>query len=204
MDRTAGNDHTRSPGGVRGGPRTSTAVLCLLAAAVAGVVTGAVVSIGTDNGVGPGSSSGQQSPTETVSIEASVASFDPKPEGSGFRDRDGTWTTQRYTTAQFGALKDGVGLLVDVGDAREVAEFTMESATPGLAVELLAGDEPPTDDVAGLTSTDALTTATGPVTLSGAGGGAHRYWLLWVTQLAPSGGGFAAQVTTPVLTGPPA
>lgn len=183
------------------GPGRMLVVVSLLVAAVVGVGTGAVIGQR-----GPGdATAATEATTEppTTQIEAaSVESFDPVG-GSGFRNEgDGTWSTQTYATAEFGALKEGVGLLVDLGEARDVSTVTLENATAGLSIELLAGDEPPAGGVEGLTAADSATTGEGETVLSGAEGGSHRYWMVWVTELAPSGDGFAAEVSTPVVEGP--
>lgn len=185
-----------------GGPSRAAIVFSLLAAALAGVLVGVLIAFGGDEEAGDG---GAQS-TDTVApvpIEpASVESFDPVG-GSGFRDDgDGAWSTQTYTTADFGRLKAGVGLVLDLGEARKVTSVTLESASTGLAVELRAGDEPPSGDVDAMAAADSATTGEGATELSGADAGAHRYWMVWVTKLAPSDGGFSATVSTPVVAGP--
>lgn len=190
----------------RGGPSPSAVVLSLVAAALAGLIVGGGLALfGDRDEAGDAASPTDQATASSVEIEpASIASFDPVG-GSGFRDEgDGTWTTQTYTTAEFGALKSGVGLLVDLGESREVSAVTLPSATPGLTVQLLAGDEAPSGDPEGMTEADATTTADGETALSGEGAGAHRYWLVWVAALAESDGGYSATVTTPVVEGPEA
>lgn len=191
----------------RGGPSPSAVVLSLVAAALAGLIVGGGIALfgDRDEGArGTSSPTGQATATSVEIEPASIASFDPVG-GSGFRDQgDGTWTTQTYTTAEFGALKSGVGLLVDLGEAREVSTVTLPSATAGLAVQLLAGDEAPSGDPEGMTEADATTTAEGETVLVADGAGAHRYWLVWVSALAETGGGYSATVTTPVVEGPEA
>ncbi len=185
----------------RSGPRTVTIVFCLLGAAVAGIAVGLVIALG---GGESGEGTGEETAAPAEPIEpASVESFDPVG-GSGFRDEGGTWSTQTYKTAQFGALKPGVGLLIDLGEAREVSSVKLETASPGLTVDLLAGDEAPSGDVDGMPSADSVTTAEGETVLSGADAGAHRYWMVWVTELAQADGGFSAEVSTPVVEGPAA
>lgn len=186
----------------RSGPSLGTVILSLLAAALAGGVVGLLVALG--GGETPGGDTASEAPASAEPIEpTSVESFDPVG-GSGFRDRGGTWSTQTYNSAQFGGLKPGVGLLIDLGEARGVSSVTLESANPGLTVDLLAGDDPPSDDVAGMPSADSVTTGEGETVLSGADAGEHRYWMVWVTELAPANGGFSAEVSTPVVEGPAA
>jgi hypothetical protein len=167
----------------------------LLGAAVAGVGTGAVLGLREAT---PGATAGAADDAAAV-LPASVASVDPAG-GSGFRQDGDAWDTQTYRTAEFGNLKSGVGLLLDLGTATEVTSVTLDAATEGLAVELRASDEPAAA-VEGAVA-DAVEKAGGSVTLSGQGAGAHRYWLVWVTRLAPADGGFAARIGTPVVHGP--
>ncbi len=176
----------------------------LLAAAVAGVLVGALIAFAFGNR--SGNQAAETPPAATASpVEISpksVESFDPSG-GSGFRDEGGDlWSTQTYKTAKFGALKPGVGLLLDLGKARSVSDVTIPQATAGLTVQLLAGDEAPTGSVDSMTAVDDGTTGDGATSLSGADGGERRYWLVWVTELAPSGGGFSAEMQTPVVRGP--
>jgi hypothetical protein len=188
----------------RGGPSGRTVLFTLLAAAVAGILAGALIAFVGKNGSGDKAS--ETPPAATASsVEISpksVSSFDPSG-GSGFRDEGGgLWSTQTYKTAQFGKLKPGVGLLLDLGEARAVSDVTIPKATGGLKVQLMAGDEAPSGSVDGMTGVDDATTGDGATSLSGAKGGQHRYWLVWVTELAPSGDGFAAEMQTPVVKGP--
>lgn len=175
-------------------------MLALIGAVIGGIVLGGVI-YAVQNAKNHGTS---EQATERGAVEikpASVKSFDPSG-GSGFRDKDGTWTTQSYKTADFGGLKDGVGLLVDLGEPHEVTSVSLPSATPGLAVALLAGDQAPSGDVKGMDSADTATTKATDTTLSGADAGEHQYWMVWVTKLAQSEGGFSASIATPVVRGP--
>lgn len=188
-------------GGTHRAPGPRAVVLWLVAAALAGATFGGTVLArsGAPGGSGP---SRTTSPTATMTIEAeSLDSVDPSG-GSGFRPQeDGTWRTQTYTTADFGRLKDGVGLVLDLGAPRRVSSVTLPMATAGLTLQLRAGDEPG-QDPAGYPVVDQQTSAGGAVAFDAAGGGAHRYWLVWVTRLAPGEGGFAATVGTPRAEGP--
>ena len=190
----------------RQGPSAGAVVLSLVAAALAGLIVGGGLAIfggGTDDPSAGPTTPSTEAAASTVEVEpASVESYDPVG-GSGFRDQgDGTWSTQTYTTAEFGALKSGVGLLIDLGEAREVSTVTLPSATPGLAVQLLAGDEAPSGDPEGMAEAASATTGDEETELAGADAGAHRYWMVWVSELAETDGGFSATVETPVVEGP--
>ncbi|MFP5346729.1 MAG: hypothetical protein ACLGIA_06865 [Actinomycetes bacterium] len=174
-------------------------MLAMVGAVIGGLILGGVL-YAVENPKSPGSGE-QAAEGGTAEIKpASVKSFDPSG-GSGFRDKGGTWTTQTYNTADFGGLKPGVGLLIDLGQPHKVSSVTLPSATAGLGVALLAGDQAPSGDVKGMSSADTATTKASGTTLSGADAGQHRYWMVWVTKLAQSEGGFSATVATPVVRG---
>ena len=130
---------------------------------------------------------------------ASVSSVDPTG-GSGFRRKDtGLWTTQTYTTPQFGNLKSGVGLLLDLGQDRAVSQVSLRSGYGAVEVELRAGDDP--GDPTTLQRVGEPAEVSGTAELP-AGGERHRYWLVWVTGLAPHNGGFAAAISDLEIHGP--
>jgi hypothetical protein len=125
------------------------------------------------------------------------------PSGSGFtRLSKGTWHTQSYTSATFGNLKSGVGLVLDLGSAQTVTAVSFNAATGPLTVDLRAADQKPTDkDPSGLSGFAKVGSPNkavdGSTTLSASGGGKHRYWMLWVSNLAPGGssGGYSATIS---------
>lgn len=131
-----------------------------------------------------------------AALDVTWTSVDPVG-GSGFRQVDAsTWRTQSYRTAEFGNLKDGVGLLADLGEPREVEAVTVDVAPVGAVVELRAGDAP-SQDPQDYTVVDRAGEAGGPTTLEAGDAGAHRYWLLWVPQLGPREGGYVAELSEP-------
>lgn len=134
----------------------------------------------------------------TTDLSASVSSFDPSG-GSGFRRKDKVWKTQTYTSPDFGNLKSGVGLMLDLGEKRDLSSVAVSVASGPLTVELRAGDTP-----GALSSLDRVgdpTTVSGSAELPAAQGGRHRYWLVWVTRLAPTGGGYQAVIRQVVPRG---
>ena len=129
--------------------------------------------------------------------DAKVSSFDPSG-GSGFRSEgNSTWRTQTYRSATFGNLKPGVGLLLDLGSKQQLSEVTLNATTDGLTVELRAADDRAAS-VDGYKQVGKPAQASGATTLKADSGGAHRYWLIWVTKLAAVDGGFRAEIGKPV------
>ncbi|MBI4941069.1 MAG: hypothetical protein HY830_10005, partial [Actinobacteria bacterium] len=175
----------------------------LLAAGLAALAIGAGAAAGTllsgRDGT-PAAAPTGAAPSAVAPIDATVSSLDPAG-GSGFAQRGEDWRTQTYRTAQFGGLKPGVGLVLDLGSPRAVTSVTFEARTEGSTVSLRAADEAPTSD-AGLTPVGEEVTASGRTVLDGRSGGAHRYWVVWVSRLGPRGDGFGATFGTPQVSGP--
>jgi hypothetical protein len=107
------------------------------------------------------------------------------------------WSTVTYRgSPAFGNLKDGVGVLYDLGSEQALAGLGV-TGSAGATVEVRAGDQPDGDldsyavVASGELGSDELTFDE-PVTT--------RYVLLWVTGLVPSDGGFSAEITEVSLT----
>jgi hypothetical protein len=146
-----------------------------------------------------GSASGS-SQAASVKLPSTITSFDPSG-GSGFRRDGAAWRTQTYADANFGNLKPGVGLLLDLGASRPVSTVTLDVVGGPIAVELRAGDS--AGGVAsGYQRVAADPSASGSTTLTVKGGAAHRYWLVWVTRLAAADGGYRAVIQAPTALGP--
>jgi hypothetical protein len=176
--------------------RRRNAFLALVAALVIGVVAGVVLQ-----GHNPfGGGSGQGGSAAAATISANVSSLDPSG-GSGFRSEGGdTWRTQTYTSASFGNLKSGAGLLLDLGAPRAVSSVTFDVVGGPVAVELRAGDARAASE-GGYTRITGADAASGPTTMTVKSGGEHRYWLIWVTRLAAQDGGYRAVLHDPVVKG---
>ena len=164
--------------------------------AVVGIAVGAGAgTLLTDRGAGTPAATASAAPAARV--DATVSSLDPSG-GSGFERRGDQWRTQTYRTAQFGGLKPGVGLVLDLGSPQRVRSVTVEALTPGSRVGLRAADDAPASG-ADLTAVGDEVTADGRTTLR-ADGAVHRYWVVWVSSLGPRGDGFGATFGTPVVT----
>ncbi len=174
------------------------AFLALVAVLLVAGVAGVVVARGR-SGTATRSASGSRA---AVAVPAAVTSFDPSG-GSGFRQESGsTWRTQTYQTAQFGNLKEGVGLVLDLGSAREVSTVDLDVVGGPIGVELRAGDERAAS-AGGYQKVASADSASGPTTLTPAkDAGKHRYWLVWVTRLASQDGGYRAVIRDPAVRGP--
>jgi hypothetical protein len=126
-----------------------------------------------------------------------ATSFDP--EGNGIEDPGGVglavdddpstaWTTDVYRGSPlFGGLKQGVGLLIDLGRAKTVNTARLLFSAAGANIELRAGPNPPgiADDLPIIAS---RTDSPASLTLQLDHPVHARYWLVWITSLPRSGG----------------
>ena len=139
---------------------------------------------------------GEQGPGERLDLAAAgvrISAFDPPPGDASENatsvpnttdtDPATAWQTERYDTSRFGGLKEGVGLLLDLGAPTALSQVEV-GLQPGADVELRAGDAPPgtAEDlpvVASVTDTEAVARLVpeAPVTA--------RYLLVWLTRLPP-------------------
>lgn len=196
---SSGSVATAPPAGSRRGRGALWAATAVALAALA-VVAVLVLRERTGAPVPP-TSGPETSPAATAEISARISSFDPSG-GSGFRSEgQGQWRTQTYRSAEFGNLKSGVGLLLDLGAPRTVSSVTFDVATGPLAVELRAADERARSE-AGFGKVAVAPSASGATTVKVDGGTKHRYWLIWVTKLAAQDGGFRAVIGDPAVSGP--
>ncbi|MGY1637089.1 hypothetical protein ACI78V_10590 [Geodermatophilus sp. SYSU D00742] len=103
------------------------------------------------------------------------------------------WSTLTYRgSPAFGNLKDGVGVVYDLGSEQALAGVSLTTTTPGASVEVRVGEQPDDDleafDVVASGELDETTDLSfdEPVTT--------RYVLVWITGLVPSDDGFSADI----------
>jgi serine/threonine-protein kinase len=159
--------------------------LLVLAAAVA---VGAFLVLRDDNGGKAGTGGGSGG---TVHLRG-ITAYDPIG-GDGEHDADAPkatdgdpstyWPTESYRTAP-SLGKAGVGLVLDAGRQVDLHQLSFTTSTPGLTAEILAGNS----------ASGPFNAVVGPSRQVGGeraeytiGGGAYRYYVIWITQL---GGGF--------------
>jgi eukaryotic-like serine/threonine-protein kinase len=138
-------------------------------------------------------------------IEVAAAhSFDPEdPSRQGENEDkagaavDGNpatkWETQGYRNRpEFGGLKTGLGLILDVGRARQARSLELQLSIPGATVSVYGagGSQPPaTLDGGWHQLTEPKVIDDVPHTLTLGGQDAYRYYLVWFTRLPPDGEG---------------
>jgi hypothetical protein len=122
---------------------------------------------------------------------SAIASYDPPP-GDGrehdellARATDGNsatfWETERYGSQDFGGLKHGVGIVLDAGRPERLRALAVRTGTPGFTAVIKAG--PAAGGPFGAVS--ASQTVVGSATFALRMPAAARYYLLWITKLAP-------------------
>jgi len=164
----------------------------------------------------PAASGGQTGGTAATPVRI-TGSKDFDPQGSDHSEHpdevhlafDGksstAWTTDHYSSPQFGQLKHGLGLWVSLGKDAEVQQVTVDSPITGWRFQIQSG---PLDHLSDpLRSTDGGTTfemePSGqtvihlqPVKTSAL--------LVWIIELGPDGGRFAAAISEISVLGKPA
>lgn len=115
------------------------------------------------------------------------------------------WSTQWYTTAQFGGLKTGTGFILDLGSAQKVGsvQVTFGNA-PGADVQILEGDSPARSaaNKASMATVASEANVSGTTTFNVTHPVSARYLVIWFTKLPPgSSGHFEAQIFKVVLRG---
>ena len=108
-----------------------------------------------------------------------------------------TWTTELYQTAQFGNLKKGVGLLLDLGQPTSVHQVTLDLVGGPVDVTVYAATSP---SIQGAAVIGTASAATGRVELKAATAMPEsQFIIVWFTSLAPNGGQFGASVAEVAL-----
>ncbi|MBB4935411.1 hypothetical protein F4561_006305 [Lipingzhangella halophila] len=132
---------------------------------------------------------------DLVTLEPqNVNGFDPQGDGDEHGERaneafDGdpatSWNTQTYDSAEFGNLKDGVGLLVDLGEPGELHEVDLDLGSGGATdVEIKVGDEA---DLSSLSTSGEAAQASGEVNVKLSDPAEGRYVVVWFTTLPNDG-----------------
>ena len=97
------------------------------------------------------------------------------------------WVSQWYATPGFGDLKQGTGLLLDLGRTVTVTTVTLSlGSPPGTALELRLGAAP---DLSALPVVTTATATRDQLRLPLASPAKARYVLLWFTRLPPDDAG---------------
>jgi hypothetical protein len=102
-----------------------------------------------------------------------------------------SWTSQWYKTADFGLLKAGSGLLIDMGKQVQFATVTVTfNSQPGASVKLLVGNSAARSkqNLSFMKTVASAQSPTGPFTFQIKGQPTGRYLVVWFTMLPPQSG----------------
>ncbi len=128
--------------------------------------------------------------------------FDPPPQGNNSENPNQTrlavdgrpataWRTVAYNSPQFGGLKPGVGLLLDLGGPKTVRQVKLRLPDEGASVQIRAAAVTATQPPDALSSYLVAASAPGASreeTLRFDSAVKTRFVLIWITQLPPGAG----------------
>jgi hypothetical protein len=169
-------------------------------------VHGSTPSAGASSAQSSGAAAQPGAPIAIVNADVYDPEGDGEPENNGDvpqsydNDPSTAWSTLEYRGAPtFGNLKDGVGIMYDLGSDQKVAGVTLTTTTPGIKVDVRTGEDPngPLDSYA----VGASGTVDGTSDLTFDKPATARYVLVWVTSLVPSEGGFSGDLAEVVVHG---
>jgi len=194
-------------------------VVALVLCVGLGLAGGQVITSrgGGDDGAGASTGDDTSSPTgsaaptgDPIEVKA-VTSFDPPPDGNDDENgyaaalavdgkRSTVWTTKEYND-QFGpsGLKDGVGLVLDLGKPTKISAVTVRTqGATGLQVRTADQQGGTVDDYARMAEASDVD---GNAVLRPKGDLTARYVLVWLTSLPPDGGRYRGRITEITVRG---
>lgn len=131
-------------------------------------------------------------PLGVVSITAFGPDGTSDGDNPGITDRildvstDQPWFSQWYATPEFGNLRSGTGLMLELESAATVADVRLTlGSEPGTDVQMRVGNTPSLD----LPTVAAASGVGGTVRLTAETPAQGRYVLIWFTRLPPDGQG---------------
>ena len=181
-------------------PRPWPAIILLVGAMLFAAGTAYFISQGSAPVGGGGGGSG----TDANEVEiVGAVDFDPiggdgeHPEEAGFAydaDTSGSaWTTETYQTPSFG--KDGVGLIIDVGEPVKARSIQVETPTTGWTMEVYGATEGPPESLDGWTLLGGNSDIQNPQNIKLIQPRQYRYYLLWATEPADLKTGYGAAIS---------
>jgi len=190
------------PGGRTGWPSRLGWAAAVLLLTVGVTLAGwqAVTALGSSGSSGDDSPSSSPSARTSAPVQVVAAKdFDPEGDGTENGDRVGRaidgnlsteWTTKTYKD-QLGpsGLKNGVGLILDLGKATEVGQVRVSLDGTGTSLQLRTSDIEGSR-LADWTQVAEVSTAGTTATLRPDKPVTARYLLLWLTALPPADGGY--------------
>jgi len=137
----------------------------------------------------------------------SATGFDPQGDqteknSQAARVYDGNmatvWTSEGYNSEQFGGLKTGVGVVLDLGQPTSVHEVTIDLGGGPVDVTAYAATSA---SITGATVIGSASGASGRVQLKATSAMPQaQYVIVWFTKVAPDGGKFRASIAEIALS----
>ena len=168
------------------------------------------LAMALDDGNGDGSPSSDATATESTSGQrplkvAGVGTFDPPPGGNGEENDDRAarvldgdtstvWTTKTYND-QFGpaGLKEGVGLVLDLGKTETVQSLAIALRGSGTDLELRVADQR-SDQLEDYTVVAQASDESGLAQVRPDDPVKARYLMVWLTALPADGSGYKGTI----------
>jgi hypothetical protein len=192
-----------------GGAKLIAGIVVLVAIAAAGVYVGITTLGGSPNAEPSGpptSPSASPSPVSTplALTEGQVRIIDPpggdRTEFDGVAnlvdgDQSTGWSTDDYFQANFGGIKPGMGVLINLGAPTEVTAVQVYTSSGGGSVTLKAGTSDPGNTSEGDNTIATTYTALGPslddfpgtnMVFAVPESAPVQYLLIWITKLPPN------------------
>ena len=144
---------------------------------------------GGGSGGAPGGGDTGQADGAVVKVSA-VRSFDPAGDGEENEARAAlatdanpatSWNSDRYNTRAFGGLKPGVGLILELGEAADLGDLRVTSATSGWSASVFVADRA-AGELAGWGEAVASKSDINGDTAFALGGEGGAAVLLWITD----------------------
>jgi hypothetical protein len=168
--------------------RSGPALIALATVVIIGLVIGGILLKGREPDHKPPAAAKPSATAKPVVLKFSVSSYSPK--NNGFKERGATWKTETYKSATFGNLKEGLGLVFDLGSPQQITSVNFNAVSGPLTVQLRSTDQQPVDqNPVGQSIGSAVggsVQASGETKLDASKGGKHQYWMIWVTNLGPT------------------
>jgi hypothetical protein len=206
------------PGGPPAGRKLIFGLAGLLAVGIVGLLVGINLLAGGDGGPGqnPADAGGTTAPSgepgeptgepAAIPLDPSQVRVVDPPRGNRAEldqvefvvddDPETVWRTDHYLSADFGQIKPGMGILVNLGEPRQLATVRVELATPGATADLRVGDADPGSSSGGddqiYQTYEPLGDAQQGETMEFTGFDpeqTYQYLMVWFSELAPDGEG---------------
>jgi hypothetical protein len=184
---------------------------------------GAGATTGAPQGSGTGSTGDQTQPAQApqkIPLTAGMVRLVDPPKGDRSHQEqaknlvdnnpDTVWETQRFNRSDFGHLKPGMGVLINLGTPRTIADVRVETSAPGVTMDVRTGTKDYGDSSPGdadtvkyykkLSDSDSEKTDGTRKIFDGFNEDTkYQYILVFLTDLPPAddgGGGYKVAVTS--------